>query len=409
MNKPVVITGIGAVSPLGIGVHSTWIAALAGRSGLGPLTQSVLPNIPCIPVCEVKNFDPAKVMSKKEVKQQDRYQHLALAAAAEAMESSSLMITEANADRVGVIISACSGGYQTFEEELLTVQVKGQRACSPRAISKIMPNGASALVSMKYGITGPSAAVCSACASSADAIGYGLMLLRAGICDVVLVGGAEASLHSVSIASFGRMGLLSSRSSATPSPFCRQRDGLVIGEGAAVLVLETLAHAQSRDACILAELAGYSATSDAHHITSPSESGKGAAQAIKTALKDAQINADQVNYVNAHGTGTKMNDAMETNALKLALGNHAFQTPVSSTKSMTGHMMGATSALELIFAVMAIRDSVIPPTINYLEHDPECDLDYVPNTAREMPVNVAISNAFGFGGHNSVLVVKAFC
>lgn len=406
--KRVVITGMGAVSPLGLNVADSWTAALAGVSGLGSLTQPVLPNMPPTLACEVKGFDPETVMPKKEARRQDRYQQLALAAAAEAMQQAGLEIAAERAHRVGVLISTCSGGYQTFEEELISIQEKGARSCSPFAIAKIMPNGASALVAMHYGATGPSAAVCSACASSSDAIGYGLLLLRSGMCDAVIVGGAEASLHSVSVASFGRMGLLSSRASGTPSPFCRQRDGLIIGEGAAVLVLETYEHAQQRGAVMLAELAGYGASSDAHHITSPSEGGVGAAQAIKSALHDARLNADEISYINAHGTGTRINDAVETNAIKLAMGAHALKTPISSTKSMTGHMMGATSALELVFCVLAVRDAMLPPTIHYQEPDPECDLDYVPNLARETQVTAAMSNAFGFGGHNSVLVVRKF-
>ncbi|MFZ0406626.1 MAG: beta-ketoacyl-[acyl-carrier-protein] synthase II [Cyanobium sp.] len=402
----VVITGLGAVSPLGLNVRDSWASALASISGLGPMTQPVLPNVPPTLACEVKGFDAEVMMPKKEARRQDRYQHLALAAAVEAMQQAGLEITAENAHRVGVIISVCSGGYQTFEEELNSIQEKGARSCSPFAIAKIMPNGASALVAMRCGATGPSAAVCSACASSSDAIGYGLLLLRSGMCDAVIVGGAEASLHSVSVASFGRMGLLSSRGSGTPSPFCRQRDGLVIGEGAAVLVLETYEHAQKRRAAIIAELAGYGTSSDSYHITSPSTGGVGAAQAIKAALRDARLNANEISYINAHGTGTRINDAVETNAIKLALGTHALSTPISSTKSMTGHMMGATSALELMFCVLAVRDSILPPTIHYQEPDPECDLDYVPNVAREIPVTAAMSNAFGFGGHNSVLVVK---
>lgn len=404
--KRVVITGMGAITPLGLNVKESWASALTGVSGLGSLTQTVLPNMPPAMVCQVRGFDPETVMSKKEVRRLDRYQQLALAAAIEAMNNAGLSIIEENRHRVGVIISACSGGYQTFEKELLNIQKKGAMSCSPFSISKIMPNGASAHVAMHYGITGPSAAISSACASSSDAIGYGLLLLRSGMCDVVLVGGAEAPLHSLSLASFGSMGLLSSKNSATPAPFCRQRDGLVIGEGAAVLVLETYDHARQRGAVPLAELAGYGVSSDASHITSPSKGGVGAARAIRSALLDAKMNPDEICYINAHGTGTRINDAVETMAIKLALGNHALETPISSTKSMTGHMMGATSALELIFCVMAIQESILPPTIHYQEKDPECDLDYVPNTAREAQVTAAMSNAFGFGGHNSVLVVK---
>lgn len=404
----VVITGMGAVTPLGLDVPATWDAAKSGRSGLGPLTQRVLPGVASPSVCEVKGFDPETVVSKKEVRRQDRYQHLALAAAVEAMTQARLTLTDENRHRTGVVISACSGGYQTFETELLAVQAKGGRACSPLAIAKIMPNGASAVVAMHFGAMGPSYAVCSACSSSTDALGQALLLMRAGMCDVVIAGGAEASLHSVTVASFGKMGLLSERSTATPSPFCRQRDGLVIGEGAAVFVLETLAHAQKRGAAIQGELAGYGATSDAHHITSPTSDGSGAARAMQAAMRDARVNPDEVDYINAHGTGTVVNDAVETRAVKLALGSHAASTPLSSTKGMTGHLMGAAGALEALFTLMAIRTCILPPTINHVERDPECDLDYVPNVAREQRVAVGLSNSFGFGGHNSVLVLKAY-
>ncbi|MCL4158208.1 UNVERIFIED_CONTAM: hypothetical protein GTU68_044292 [Idotea baltica] len=397
---------MGAVSPVGRNARESWESVVAGKSGLGCLSQSTMEGVPSPMVCEVTGFDPNAVVSRKESRRMDRYQQLAVAAADEAVTEAGLTISEENAHRVGVIISSCSGGYQTFEEELMGIQKKGVRACSPFAITKIMPNGASALVAMRIGAKGPSAGICSACAASSDAIGYGLMLLRTGMCDVVVVGGAEAPFHSVALASFSRMGLLSPRTSGTPSPFCRSRDGLVMGEGAAVLVLETEEHAKKRGAEFRTELVGYGVGSDAHHITSPAEGGVGAARAMTSAMESAGVNAEDISYINAHGTGTRMNDAVETSAVKLALGKNSLRTPVSSTKSMTGHMMGATSALELLFCVMAIAHSIIPPTINFQESDLECDLDYVPNQAREARVDVAMSNALGFGGHNSVLVVK---
>jgi len=404
----VVITGLGAISPLGLDVAQSWEAARRGVSGLGPLTQPILPAVPPVPVCEVKGFNPETVQSKKEAGRQDRYQHFALAAAHEAMNESRLLLTDENRHRVGVVISASSGGYQTFEQQLLAVKEKGRRGASPFAIPMIMPNGAAALVAMRYGACGPSCSINTACASSSDALGHALLLLRAGVCDAVLAGGAEAPLHTISFTSFDRMGLSTKRSTGTPSPFCRQRDGLVLGEGAAVLVLEKLTHARKRSARILAELAGYGASSDAYHIATPTADGSGAARAITAALRDAGANPSDVDYINAHGTGTRTNDLAETRAIKAALGEHAKTVPISSTKSMTGHLGGAAGALELIFCVQALRDGIAPPTINYREPDPDCDLDYIPNTAREIRVEVAVSNAFGFGGHNSVLVVKAF-
>jgi len=405
--QPVVITGLGAISPLGLDVADSWNAARQGTSGLGPLTQPVLPAAQRVSVCEVKGFDPEKFQSKKELGRQDRYQHLALAAAQEAMDHAGLVITDENRHRIGVIISASSGGYQTFERQLLAVQEKGRRGASPFAIPMIMPNGAAALVAMRYGACGPSCSINTACASSSDALGHALLLLRSGICDAVIVGGAEAPFHTITFTSFDRMGLLSKRASGTPSPFCRQRDGLVLGEGAAVLVLETLAHARKRHAVIHAELAGYGASSDAYHIATPSSDGSGAARAITAALHDAKLLPSDVSYINAHGTATRINDLAETQAIKVAFGPHAKTVPISSTKSMTGHLGGATGALELIFCILALRDSIAPPTINYQEQDPECDLDYLPNVAREVRATVAVSNSFGFGGHNSVLVVKA--
>jgi 3-oxoacyl-[acyl-carrier-protein] synthase II len=407
MNR-IAITGIGAISPLGLNAAETWSSVQRGVSGLGPRTQPVLPGVWPGPVCEVKGFDPETVLTRKEAGRQDRYQHLALAAAQEAVAEAGLSITDENRHRIGVVISASSGGYQTFERELLNVREKGGRACSPFAITKIMPNGAAALVAMRFGACGPSCSIATACASSADALGHALLLLRAGMCDAVLAGGTEASLHTISLASFDRMGLLSKRSTDTPSPFCQQRDGLIIGEGAAVFVLETFDHARRRGANIHAELAGYGSTSDAYHITTPASEGAGAVRAIAVALNDAGVHPADIDYINAHGTGSRINDAVETKAIKTVFGAHARTTPISSTKSMTGHLMGAAGAMELAFCVMAIRDSVIPPTINFRERDIECDLDYVPNVARDVRVKAAISNSFGFGGHNSTLVVKSF-
>ena len=399
---------MGAVSPIGLNVAECWKSACEGASGLGPLTQPVLPVVQPVPVCEVKGFDPEKSQTRKEAGRQDRYQQFAIAAAKEAMDQSGLVLTDESRHRVGVVISASSGGYQTFESQLLSVQEKGRRGASPFTIPMIMPNGAAALVAMRYGACGPSSSVNTACASSSDGIGHAMMLLRSGICDVVIAGGAEAPLHTITFTSFDRMGLSTKRAMDTPSPFCRQRDGLVVGEGAAVLVLETLEHAQKRGATILAELAGYGASSDAHHIATPVAGGGGAARAITTALNDARLTPFEIGYINAHGTGTKINDQVETQAIKAAFGQQARSVPISSTKSMTGHLGGASGALEMVFSVLAMRDSITPPTINYREADPECDLDYVPNVAREVKIKAVASNAFGFGGHNSVLVVKAF-
>lgn len=405
--KRVVITGMGAVSPLGNSVAATWAAAEGGLSGVGPLTQSVLPGLIGAAVCEVKGFDAEDVLPRKEVRRQDRFQHLAIAAAAEAMQDAGLVIGDDERYRVGVLISSSSGGHQSFEHELEAIRERGGRACSPLAIAKIMPNAAAALVAMRYGAMGPSAAICTACASSADAIGHALILLRTGRCDVVIAGGTEASMHSVSLAGFERMGLFSKRTTGTPSPFCRLRDGFVLGEGAAILVLETAEHAEGRSARVYAELAGYGATTDAHHITSAREDGAGAAAAIREAMRDAGVSAEEVGYINAHGTGTALNDKMETRAIQSAFGEYSHTVPVSSTKSMTGHLIGAAGALELVLTVEAMRNSFIPPTINFLERDLECEIEVVANAGRPARFTTALSHSFGFGGHNSVLVVRA--
>ncbi len=287
----------------------------------------------------------------------------------------------------------------------------GPRRVSPFSIPMLMPNGASGMISIEHGITGPSVSVASACASGADGIGMSWVMLRAGLIDIAIAGASEAPITPVGVAAFDRLGALSRKepqTGPTPQPFDLNRDGLVIGEGAAVLVLERESHAKARGAEILAELAGYAATADAFHVTAPAEDGAGGRVAMQQALDRAEVNLSEVDYINAHGTATVLNDLSETRAIKTLFGNMAYNIPVSSTKSMTGHMMGATAALEALFCIQAVKEGIIPPTINYETADPECDLDYVPNTARELPVNVAMSNAFGFGGHNAVLVFKSY-
>lgn len=406
--RRIVVTGFGAVSPIGHNAESSWRAALEGQSGIGPITQFDITDFPVSIAAEVKNFDPTVAVPYKEVRRQDRFEQLAEVAAKEAIEHAGLAAPDGAADRIGVIVSSASGGFISFLEETATMRDQGIRRVSPFTIPKVMANGASGLISIRYGFRGPALCVASACASGADGIGVALQFLRAGAVDVMVAGGAEASIHTIGIGSFDRVQAYSHKTDNTPSPFSRDRDGLIMGEGAGVLILETLEHARARGADIYAELAGYAATADAHHITAPTEDGSGSGNAIRKALEDACVRPEEVDYVNAHGTGTPRNDASETLAIKYGLGEHAYRVPISSTKSMTGHMMGATGALEAVFCVQAMRDGAIPPTINYHEPDPECDLDYVPNEARELRVRTAISNAFGFGGHNSVLVLKAF-
>jgi beta-ketoacyl-acyl-carrier-protein synthase II len=312
---------------------------------------------------------------------------------------------------VGVIVSSGGGGMISLQEAFETISTSGPRRVDPFTIPKFMVNGASGVIAIDTGAKGPTMCVASACASGADGLGFAFKLIRGGEIDAAIAGAAEAAISKVGIASFDRLGAMSRRNddySMAPQPFDKNRDGLVMGEGGAILVLEELEHAQARGANIIAELAGYAATGDAFHITAPEEQGLGSAAAMRLALQDAKLDVGDVDYINAHGTGTPLNDAAETRAIKLALGEKAYEIPMSSTKSMTGHIMGMTGALEAIFCALVIRDNVMPPTAHYQTPDPECDLDYIPNTAREKKVNVAMSNSFGFGGHNAVLVIKRF-
>lgn len=411
MTQRVVITGMGTVNPIGKSMPESWDNALAGVSGVGRISLFDPADFLVQIACQVKDFDPGQYMDPREARRRDRFEQFAAAAAAEAMHQSGLEIRPEHAGRVGVIVSSAVGGMETLESGVIKMGEDGPRRVSPFMIPMFMANGPAGLIAIDYGAKGPAFSVASACASGADGIGQAWLHMRAGLLDAAIVGAAEATITKIGVGGFDRLGALSRRNddySMTPAPFDRDRDGLVMGEGSAILVLETEEHARDRGAEILAELAGYSATADAFHITAPAEDGAGGSAAIVGALKAAGLNADQVDYINAHGTATDLNDLSETRALKAALGELAYQIPISSTKSMTGHMMGATGALEAIFCVQAIRCGVIPPTIHYQTPDPNCDLDYVPNQAREQPVRVALSNAFGFGGHNAVLAFRAY-
>jgi len=408
MNERIVITGLGTISPLGLSVEQTWQNAIHGVSGLAPITLFDSTDFLVQAACEVKNFDPENYISGREARRMDRYEQMGLAATKEALAHAGLEITPENAARIGVIVSSAIGGIRSFEEEVNTVRDKGPRRVNPFLIPMLMPNGAAGLIGITHGMQGPAFSVASACASGIDTLGVAWLMLKTGMIDVAVTGASETTITPTAVAAFDRLGAMSRRTEGVPQPFDAERDGLVMGEGAAILVLESEGHARARGAEILAELAGYAATADAYHITAPSEDGLGGSRAMKLALSQAGINLEDVNYINAHGTSTQLNDASETKAIKTAFGDLAYKIPISSTKSMTGHMMGATGALEAIFCVKATQDGIIPPTINYHTPDPECDLDYVPNQAREIPVNVAISNAFGFGGHNSVIAIKKY-
>jgi len=407
----VVITGMGTVNPLGLTVEESWKNVVGGVSGVGPITLFDSAPLNVHFAAEVKNFEPDKYMDAKEARRRDRFEQLGTAAAKMAIENSGLEITEANAGRIGVLVSSAIGGIKSLSDAVITNFTEGPRRVSPFLIPMLMPNGASGMIAIDHQIKGPCFSVASACASGIDGIGTALLMLKAGMIDAAVAGATEMTICSVGVAAFDRVGAMSRRNddySMTPQPFDKNRDGLVMGEGAGVLVLETEDHAKARGANILAELAGYGATADAFHVTAPHEHGAGGAAAMKMALESAKANVDELGYINAHGTGTALNDQSETRAVKAAFGEMAYKIPISSTKSMTGHMMGATGALETIFLVKAIREGVLPPTIHYETPDPECDLDYIPNTAREKKITLAISNAFGFGGHNAVVAVRKY-
>jgi beta-ketoacyl-acyl-carrier-protein synthase II len=411
MQERIVVTGMGTVNPLGLSVSETWKNVTAGVSGVGPITLFDSTPLNVHIAAEVKGFEPDKYMDPKETRRRDRYEQLATAAAQEALAASGLEITEASSQRIGVVVSSAIGGLKALQDAVIMNYDEGPRKVSPFLIPMLMSNGASGLIAIDNGIKGPCFSVASACASGADGIGMAWMMLRAGMIDACLAGGAETTITSTGVAAFDRIGAMTRRNEDydnVPQPFDKNRDGLVMGEGAAVLVLERESDARARGANILAELAGYASTADAYHVTAPHEQGEGGAQAIRQALISAEANPIDIGYINAHGTGTPLNDQSETRAVKRALGGLAYQVPISSTKSMTGHMMGATGALEAIFCIQAVREGLLPPTVHYETPDPECDLDYIPNLARAKKINLAISNAFGFGGHNAVLVVRSY-
>jgi 3-oxoacyl-[acyl-carrier-protein] synthase II len=406
--RRVVITGTGLITSLGHNVSETWSAILDGVSGIGDFTIIEKGDHSSGGLCEVKNFDPASYLGRKNARRRDRFQQLAAVAGAEAMQESGLEITDQNRERVGIYLGTGVGGIRTLVDQEHVRLKSGTRRISPFAIAMIMPNGAAGLMSIDYGIQGPSNTIATACAAGNDAIGHAFRAIRSGDLDAAISGGSESIITSVSLGGFERTGATSSRASNAPQPFDLNRDGLVAGEGAGILVLEELEYARKRGAAILGEIAGYGQTTDAFHITAPSDGGSGAARAIKIAMNDAGLDPSDVDYVSAHGTGTQLNDRNETQALKTTLGGHAYDLAVSSTKSMTGHVMGATGAIESVFCTLAIINNVLPPTINYETPDPDCDLDYVPNVARSADVRITLNNAFGFGGHNAVLVITEF-
>jgi len=406
----VFVTGVGAVSPLGNDAESTWNQLVAGTSGAGPITRFDATGHETRFACEVKDFTPEGVLDRKEAKRMDRFVQYAVVAAAEAIRNAGLNLETLDRNRIGALIGSGIGGMETFEEQHTALMNKGPGRVSPYFIPMMIIDMASGQVSIRFGLKGPNFGTVSACASGAHAIGEALRLIRAGDADVMIAGGSEATITPMAVAGFANMRALSRRNDdpmRASRPFDTGRDGFVIGEGAGVLVLESEQHMRHRGAQPLSELAGYGASGDAYHMTAPCVDGEGAARAMKRALEDAHLAATEVGYVNAHGTSTPTGDPAEITALKSVLEAHAYRTMVSSTKSMTGHLLGAAGGLEAVATVLTLVRGIVPPTINLETPDPTCDLDFVPNRARTQRVTAAISNSFGFGGHNVTLAFRA--
>jgi 3-oxoacyl-[acyl-carrier-protein] synthase II len=408
--RRVVITGLGILSPVGIGVEENWRNILAGKSGISRITRFDATGYPAMIAGEVKGFDPARFgITEKEARRMDRFIQLGMAAGIEAIRDSGIEVSEANAERIGVHIGSGIGGVGTIEDTTLTIREKGPRRVSPFYVPMSIINMISGDLSVMYGLKGPNLAMVTACATATHAIGDAGRLIEYGDADVMIAGGGEAAITPTAVAGFSNAKALSTRNDSPETasrPWDRDRDGFVLGEGAGVVVLEEYEHAKKRGARIYCELVGFGMSGDAYHMTSPPEDGEGAARCMRNALRNAGLNPDQVQYVNAHGTSTPLGDKAETLAAKTVFGAHAKRIAVSSTKSMTGHLLGAAGGIEAIYTVLAIRDQVAPPTINLVAPDPECDLDYVPGAARAMKIDVAISNSFGFGGTNGTLVFR---
>ena len=411
MDRRVVVTGLGAMTPLGTDVDAIWQRLCRGESGIGPITRFDTTAYPAHVAGEVRQFDPANYLDKHDIRRTDRFCQFAIAASQEAVNDAGLNIDEGAGDRTGVYIGSAMGGLESIEAVHKVLLDKGPRRVSPMFPAMLLGNLAAGHVSMRFGATGPNNSSVTACAAGAHSIGEAFHTILRGAADVMIAGGTEATITPLAISAFGNMRALSPKADAPAQasrPFDRERDGFVMSEGAAVLVLEELQHAKRRGAPIHAELVGYGSASDAHHITAPPPDGAGAAACMAAALQDAGLSADAVDYVNAHATSTPVGDVSETVAIKAIFKDRAYSLPISATKSMTGHMLGAAGAIESIFTILALRQGLVPPTINYEHPDPQCDLDYVPNEARQVAPRVAMSNAFGFGGTNASLVFRVF-
>jgi 3-oxoacyl-[acyl-carrier-protein] synthase II len=407
--RRVVVTGLGIVSPVGTGVTTAWSAVLAGRSGIARITRFDAAAYASQIAGEVRDFDVTQFLPAKDARRMDRFVHFGMAAAIEAIKDSGIEVTAANAERIGAIIGSGIGGLPLIEETHTELLKSGPRRISPFFIPGTIINMVAGNLSIMYGLKGPNLAIVTACTTSAHCIGDAGRLIEYGDADVMVAGGAEATVSPLGVGGFCAARALSTRNDDAPAasrPWDKGRDGFVLGEGAGIVVLEEYEHAKARGARIYCELAGYGMSADAHHMTAPCEDGEGAARCMNNALRNARLTADQVDYINAHGTSTQLGDIAETVAIKRCLGDHAARAAVSSTKSMTGHLLGAAGGVEAVFSILAIRDQVAPATINLTDPDPQCDLDYVPNTARQMKIDVAMSNSFGFGGTNGTLIFR---
>ena len=411
MKRRVVITGMGLVTPLGTGLDNVWDQILQGKSGIAPITRFDVSRHETKIAGEVKNFKPEDYVSHKDVKKMDLFIHYALAAAQVAINDAKLDMTKEQSDRVGVVVGTGLGGLPTIEKYHQVLMERGPDRITPFFIPMLIANLAPGHIAMQHGMKGPNLCIVTACATGSHCIGDGCRIIQYGDAEVIVAGGTEANLTPLTVGGFNAMKALSTRNDEPEKasrPFEKSRDGFIVAEGSGIVVLEELEHARARGARIYAEVIGYGYNADAHHITAPAPDGEGFVRCIRMALKDANLAADEVNYINAHGTSTQLNDYTETLAIKEVFGDRAKKIPVSSTKSMTGHLLGAAGAIEAIFSVLSLRDQICPPTINYDEPDPECDLDYVPNVARKHAMNVTLSNSFGFGGTNATLLFRSF-
>jgi len=411
MKQRVVITGMGAVTPLGIGVEEFWGNIIKGKSGIDKITKFDTSNLTSKIAGEVKDFEPSCYMDKKEARRMDRFTQFAVAGAKMAIEDAKIDLEKVDSDRMGVVLGSGVGGMETLENQMKVMYEKGPGRVSPFFIPMMISNMAAGQIAITVGAKGPCFTVVTACASGTNALGDAFKIIQQGRADIVIAGGAEAAITPLAMAGFCSMKALSKRNEEpqlASRPFDKERDGFVMGEGAGILILESLEHAQKRGAFIYAEVLGYGSTADAHHITAPAPGGVGAAKAMLNALNDAGLSPKRVNYINAHGTSTELNDKYETMGIKETFKEHAYKLAISSTKSMTGHMLGAAGGVEMIVLALAVQHNVVPPTINYDVPDPYCDLDYVPNKARKMQVDYAMSNSLGFGGHNASVLIGKF-